>query len=323
MRLLICTQALDRSDPILGFFYAWTEQFAKDFESITVLCLRAGDHNLPKNVSVYTLGFGRLTRILNTLRYIVVFRNQYDTVFVHMNQEYVLLGGWLWKLLGKRVYLWRNHYAGSILTDFAALFCTKIFCTSKLSYTAKYKKTVLMPVGVDTDVFVPSGERKPGSILSLGRIAPSKRLEILIEALRELQCEADLYGPAEPEYLKGLKDLARGLPVKFPGPIAHDEAAKIFASHDVFVNMSPGGMFDKTIIEAAASGCLILVASPDAAALFGEEAVDSPAAVETRLRKMLALAPEIKERRRRELRSAARAHSLSRLSQRLREIITS
>ena len=77
-----------------------------------------------------------------------------------MNQEYVLIAGWLWKLLGKRTYLWRNHYAGSWLTDVAAVFCTKVFCTSKHSYTVKYKKTVLMPVGVDTERFTPGARHR-------------------------------------------------------------------------------------------------------------------------------------------------------------------
>jgi hypothetical protein len=29
--------------------------------------------------------------------------------FVHMNQEYVLLGGLIWKLLGKKLVLWRHR----------------------------------------------------------------------------------------------------------------------------------------------------------------------------------------------------------------------
>ena len=29
MKLLICTQAADRDDPVLGFFYRWIEEFKK------------------------------------------------------------------------------------------------------------------------------------------------------------------------------------------------------------------------------------------------------------------------------------------------------
>ena len=56
MRLLICTQAIDKNDPILGFFHRWVIEFAKHFEHISVICLREGTHTLPENVSVYSLG---------------------------------------------------------------------------------------------------------------------------------------------------------------------------------------------------------------------------------------------------------------------------
>src|SRR3989344_4453775 len=190
MRLLICTQAVDRNDPVLGFFHRWLEELSKHYDRIIVVCLRSGKHTLPANVEVVTLkGRFRLLRALEVCSVAFGRRKEYEAVFVHMSQEFVLAAGWLWKMLGKRVYLWRNHYAGSILTDIAAAFSTKVFCTSKYSYTAKYGKTVRMPVGIDTDIFVLAADisRNPNSILSLGRVAPSKKLHVLIEALALLK----------------------------------------------------------------------------------------------------------------------------------------
>ena len=80
---------------------------------------------MPANVSVYSLGkeggVSRIAYVLNFYRYIWKLRNDYDAVFVHMNQEYVLLGWKFWWLLGKRVVLWRNHKKGSVFTRLAAL----------------------------------------------------------------------------------------------------------------------------------------------------------------------------------------------------------
>ncbi|MSU74856.1 hypothetical protein EXS57_03740, partial [Candidatus Kaiserbacteria bacterium] len=155
MKLLIVTQALDQDDVILSVYHNWVDELARHFERIEVICLKEGRHELPANVRVHSLGKerGAVMRGIYVWRFLSLawrFRTEYNAVFVHMNQEYILIAGWLWKLLGKPIYLWRNHYAGSWFTDVAAAFCTKIFCTSKHSYTAKYKKTVLMPVGVDT-----------------------------------------------------------------------------------------------------------------------------------------------------------------------------
>jgi len=288
-RLLITTQALDKNDPVLGFFHAWVAALAPRFEGVEVICLREGNHTLSENVRVHSLGKeegekSRLGYALRFLRLAWQLRHDYDAVFVHMNQEYVLLAGWLWNLLGKRIYMWRNHYQGSWLTDLAAALCTKVFCTSKHSYTANYAKTVIMPVGVDMDRFHtnPCTERKPNSILFLARMAPSKRPEMLLEALGLLKgkgtdftamfCGSPL--PRDEAYYEGLRakaeDLGIGNRVAWMPARANDETPDLYRAHELFVNCSPSGMFDKTIFEAAACGCRVLAASDDWKAGVGE-----------------------------------------------------
>jgi glycosyltransferase involved in cell wall biosynthesis len=293
MKLLIVAQVLDTEDPVLGFFVRWVEEFSKRVEHLEVICLRKGAYTLPANVRVHSLGKENkpphfVRRFLYTFRFIVLawrLRHEYDAVFVHMNQEYILIAGWLWKLLGKRVYLWRNHYAGSWLTDVAAVFCTNIFCTSKHSYTVKYKKTILMPVGVDTDRFMLGAHtnRKPHSILFLGRIAPSKRPDMFLDALailvkENVEFSASLVGspgPQDHSYYERLKEKVHssGLDDRvsfYPGP-PNAQTPEIYRSHEIFVNASPSGMLDKTIFEAAASGCMVLAASADFSELAGSE----------------------------------------------------
>lgn len=279
MRLLVVTQVVDRNDSFLGFFHRWLEELATHYEYIHVICLKEGEYALPENVTVHSLGKesgeSRWKYLTNFFRYVWQLRHAYDAVFVHMNQEYVLLAGWLWKLMGKRIYLWRNHYAGGFLTDVAALFATKVFCTSKHSYTAKYRKTVVMPVGIDTIRFKPYGERVPHSILSLGRIAPSKNIEVILQALKVLKDQgaeftASIYGDSLPQdrsYHDRLRAYVadQGLEnyVNFFSGVPNTEAPRIFAAHQIFVNASASGMFDKTIFEAGACGALALASSAD------------------------------------------------------------
>ncbi|MDO8514704.1 MAG: glycosyltransferase [bacterium] len=307
MRLLIVTQVVDRKDPYLGFFTEWLEEFAKHFERIEVICLREGEHALPSNVHVHSLGkergASRIGYLSRLFRYSWQLRHEYDAVLIHMNQEYVLAAGWLWKLLGKRIYLWRNHYAGGFLTDVAVLFATKVFCTSRFSYTARYRKTVVMPVGVDTELFTPSSVRAPRSILFFGRFAPSKKPDVVLEALNILRHDgisfwASFYGSALPEdvrYRESLiaraKELELENVVKFYDGVPHEEAPKIFAAHEMFVNLSSSGMYDKTIFEAAASGCLVIAASEDFAQIAGERLLveATAASVANKLREILML----------------------------------
>lgn len=289
MRLLIVTQAVDLDDPVLGFFHRWIVEFAKHFSSIEVICLRAGRYKLPGNVTVHSLGKesggNRLLYTLRFYRYIWSLRDRYDAVFVHMNQEYILLGGLLWKGMGKSIYMWRNHYAGDVLTDIAALFCTRVFCTSKSSYTAKYRKTTLMPVGIDTETFrpVPGIIRIPRSILSLGRISPSKNIHIILQALKLLHEKgvdftASIYGDALPrdiEYLQQQKDFVAksGLSdiITFYPGVLNMRTPEVYSAHQIFVNASQSGMFDKTLFEAIACGCTTVAFSRDYVELVGDD----------------------------------------------------
>src|SRR5581483_1556903 len=158
MRLLVITQAVDRDDPVLGFFHRWLEALAPTVERLEVVCLREGRHDLPKNVSVHSLGkpASRFAYVLNLYRYI--FSLRYDAVFVHMNEEYVLLGGILWRLMGTKVVLWRNHKMGSWRTRLAVSLSSVVCHTSREAFVAYSKKAILMPAGIDTDSFVPPDE---------------------------------------------------------------------------------------------------------------------------------------------------------------------
>lgn len=333
-RLLVCAQAVDRDDPALGFFILWLRELAPHFESVTVLALRVGAYELPANIRVEHLGAVRARRLLRLVRRSLALRRTYDAVFVHQGQEFVLGAGWLWKLLGKPVYLWRNHYQGSWLTSLAVSFCRAVFYTSDASYTARYRRAIRMPVGVDLSKFSPAGEPAPHSVLSLGRISPSKRIDSLIDALGALAKEAvpfsaSIYGAALPHdrgYEASLKAQVRELGiearVRFGGAVRNEDAPDVYRSHEVFVNLSPSGMYDKTVFEAAACGCLVLTSMGDFARDAGPEFVTSPADAAAALKATLALPDSEKARRRAILKETAQRHSLASVAAQLAAILT-
>lgn len=342
MRLLITTQIMDRKDPTLGFFVPWVEELSKRVESVEVICLQKGEFSLPENVRVRSLGKEsmRLPRPLARIVYAWRFYSHlltlrpYDSVFVHMNEEHLLLGGPIWTLLGKKIYFWRNHYDGSPLVDLVASYATKIFCTSRYSYTAKYRNTVFMPIGVNVESLameIPI-ERVPRSILSLARLSPSKRPEFLLEAYARLKEKgvsftASFVGGVKDDkdgYEEELKELARTLNVSdrvtFVGAVPNTETFRHYRAAEIFVNASRSGMLDKAMFKAMAAGALILASSKDLAAevptdfIFEEGNMDD---FVRKLERLLGFTEEERIAARKEFEGVVSRHSLPVLADRL------
>ena len=75
MRLLIITQKVNAADPILGFFVSWIKKFSHEFEEIIVAAKEVGEHHLPNNVRVLSLGksegVGRIGQMINFWKIII------------------------------------------------------------------------------------------------------------------------------------------------------------------------------------------------------------------------------------------------------------
>ena len=342
-RLLICTQSVDLDDPILGFFHRWIDELSKHCEKISVICLRQGRHSLPENVSVYSLhkeyGVSRIKYVFNFFRYIWKLRHDYDSVFVHMNQEYVFLGGNLWRIWGKRVVLWRNHKKGSFLTRLAGRYSHIVCYTSESAYVASFKNAIQMPIGIDTGLFKPDTSADPRSILFLGRLDPIKNADVFVEALELLSDDgvgftADIYGGPT----HGNEKYAQAIRNKVASPIlnghvrmhvgiTHSHTPDIYRSHALYVNLTPSGSFDKTIGEAMASGLVVIVANESLRGVIADEFIAEADSVES-VRCALQVALTLSEKRRSEIAKKSRVyilneHSLPLLVQKLECVLFS
>lgn len=277
-RILVLTQVIDRNDQALGFFHRWAYEFSQNANPLTIICLWKGDYALPKHVKVLSLGKERKP---SKLRYVLLFykyiwqeRNNYDSVFVHMNEEYVLLGSLLWKILGKKVGMWRNHARSTFFTKYAVMLSDIVFCTSPKSYTAKFKKTLICPAGIDTSQYDGESNPKDNSILFFGRLSPVKNVHVFIQALESLNNRgvnfvADIVGspvnPEDFEYEKTLHKLGENLvkqgKLKFLPGVKHDETNDLYRDYSLYVNLTPDGSLDKTMLEACASRTPVLLSN--------------------------------------------------------------
>ncbi len=296
MRLLIITQKIDINDSILGFFHSWVQEFAKHTEKLTVICLQKGEYDLPDNVSVYSLGkensnfqfpisnssiFKRINYIYRFYGLIWQKRKEYDTIFVHMNPEYAVLAGWLWKLWHKKVALWYTHKQVDLKLRLAEKIVDVIFTASKESFRLPSNKLKITGHGIDLEKFQPSKSKNSNSgvkfkILSVGRISPSKDYETLIKALKILKMQGFLFrtkivgGPvydSDKVYYERLKNLVKNenleSEIEFIGPIPNNKIVDYYNDADIFVHMSQTGSLDKVVLEAMACG-LIIISNNDA-----------------------------------------------------------
>lgn len=277
MKLLIITQKVDNQDDVLGFMHRWIEQFAAQCEQVTVICLFEGRHSLPANVRVFSLGkekgVSRLKYLVRFFRIIWGERAAYDSVFVHMNQIYVLLGGLLWRALGKRVALWYAHGAVSRSLWVAEKMVDAIFTSTNSGFRLPSKKIRVVGQGIDTDFFCPgpSLDHEGFRIVVVGRISPIKNYETLILATEKVQTEiqglsVEIIGgsglPEQEKYLMQLKTMVAEKKlesiVNFVGALANNEIVSRLQRADLFVNTSFTGSLDKAILEAMSCGIPVL-----------------------------------------------------------------
>ena len=296
MKLLIVTQKVDKNDPVLGFFHRWIEEFAKQCEKVTVICLQKGEYSLPSSVEVLSLGkekgTSRLTRVRLFYKYIFARRKDYDAVFVHMNPEYVVLAGWLWRLWHKKVVLWYTHKSVDIKLRVAVLFANAVATASKESFRLASKKVHVLGHGIDTDFFAPDPTVARGSwALSVGRLSKSKRHDLAIRAAKLAGVELRIAGEGpEREHLAHLAQ-ELGAQVIFLGGLTQTQLRDEYRTAAYLIHTSETGSLDKVVLEALACGLPIKTSDPALKALeqAGPEYVREQHSITSCIQKIMAL----------------------------------
>ncbi|MBP6858743.1 MAG: glycosyltransferase [Candidatus Pacebacteria bacterium] len=287
MRLLIVTQKVNQDDPVLGFFHRWIVEFAKRCETVTVVCLEEGSHELPANVKVLSLGkekssvvSGKLSvgnkikRTMFFFKYILRERNNYDTVFVHMNPVYIVLAGLVWKTLSKDVSLWYTHGHVDWKLRIAEKLVNRIFTASHESFRLVSDKVIVTRHGIDTDHFAPLARKESSDtlrILTTGRVARVKNVDLMIGAVGELIEEGKdvsftIVGgavtDADSKYSDDLREMVKVLNfsenISFVGSVVPQEIVTYLQDADLFINMSNTGSVDKAVLEAFACGIPVI-----------------------------------------------------------------
>ena len=272
MKLLIVTQAVDRAHPVLGFFHRWLEEFAKHCEKVTVIAQQTGDHALPKNVTVWSLGKERgMKRPVQIRRFWrLCAAAEYDVVWVHMTPVWVLLGAPVWTLKNIPVYLWYEVRRGGWVLTMSLHLVRAVFSATVHGLPSLSSKQRVVGHGIDTALFCPpAAPRERHELLAVGRITRIKRLEAIIECLTALPADYRLrvIGPVVTQEDRVYKEELHALMrthalegrVTFettdqPGIAAAMKRARMLLH-------GAGGGLDKALLEAMSTGCPIVSCS--------------------------------------------------------------
>lgn len=280
MKILVCTQVMDMTHPILGFFHAWVVAFAQKFEEVHVICLQKGQCELPKNVFVYSLGkedgVGKLTYIYRFYRYFFqIYRTKELTyVLYHMGAVYNILGAPFF-LLRKRKHIrflwWKTHGHINLMGRVALLFVDEVLSASADSFPVRTQKLRVTGHAIDTSLFTMRNEHassKEVQLLFVGRIMRVKRVEdVLAVAVvlrnRNVSVRVRIVGVvADDGYQAELEHYCREYDlssvVTFAGPRTHTELIAEYHNADILINPSDTDSIDKVVLEAMACGVLPL-----------------------------------------------------------------
>jgi glycosyltransferase involved in cell wall biosynthesis len=174
------------------------------------------------------------------------------------------------------------------LLRLAEKLVNQIVTASPESFRLPSPKVVVTGHGIDTDMFAPTptphASDQPFTITSIGRIAPIKRLETLIEAIHILVHEhglrdfqARIIGhtyPHDMTYAKGLHqqiaDTRLNGYVRFLDAVSFSQVATEHQRADVVVNLSDTDSVDKTIVEAMSCGVPVVTSNLAARSVLHE-----------------------------------------------------
>src|SRR3989344_5977211 len=197
MKLLIIAQKVDINDDNLSFFHRILEKFSEKLEKIFVIGLQAGEHHLPGNVEVFSLGkengYSKFGQFIKLQRVLLKYLPQVDGVYCHMGSIFAIASFPLAKIFGKKLILWYAHGSLPWKLRLAEKLVDGIVTSSLAGCRLRSKKIKAVGQAIDTEFFKPVEVRPPEEvgprtirILYAARLVPVKGHKTLIEAVNIL-----------------------------------------------------------------------------------------------------------------------------------------
>jgi glycosyltransferase involved in cell wall biosynthesis len=291
--LLLFNLMTDRDDPILGFTTEWINALAPFFEKIFVVTMTRGVVEVPHNVLAYSVGKEQgLSEFRRTIRFYqivlkIVSTEHIDVCFVHMIAIFAVLFFPFALLYRIPVLLWYCHTATPRTLRIAHRMVDRVVTCSSEGFRLSSSKLKIIGHGINTDIFKPAADTSAGDIfriVTVGRLSPIKRCDILIQAVQETVASGarnisfTIVGGLERSdtfeyeaYLKRMvSDGKLDSIITFTGPVPFHAVPAAYQEADLFLHACNTGGIDKAVLEAMSSGCIVLSSNHAFKTIFGE-----------------------------------------------------
>jgi glycosyltransferase involved in cell wall biosynthesis len=291
-RILFFTIAIDSHDSVLAQTQDWIKGLSEVFDEVYGFALHIGGHlNLPRNVVLTQIGGKGLIRrslgIMDSFKVIIGMRKKKRTVVLyHMITWPIIVFGPFFKLGAYKQGLWYSHHYADLPLRITSKIVDKYFSPTRGTFPLKSKRN-LVNTGHSLDFTEFSRNRAMQcarnnySIYCIGRIAPVKQIELLIDVLASLknkipkQISVSLIGPIQDVgYLEFLKDRSKytGIDLLLTGPMLREELIPFLQSVKFVFNGTPSSV-DKSALEACASGAILITDNSELQYLTGMDLV--------------------------------------------------
>lgn len=289
-RIIFLTQSYDPKSTILGVTRDWVRALAERAQGVDVIALSGTpDASRHGRVRVASLGkernTGKWAQAAAFYRALAQWLPQADAIFVHMVPRYAIMAYPLAALARCPLALW--YAQGGISPDLrmAARLVNRIFTPTRDSFpltsTVIDRKVAVTGHGIETRRYAPNPDEipQPRTMLAVGRLSPSKRYEVLIQAaarLRTTDWRLRIAGPplyeSDRAYAAQLHEQATVLQVRerlaFLGNVSYEEMPHEYRKAWVMAHTSGTGSLDKVVLESMACGTPVVSSAPSSRAVL-------------------------------------------------------
>lgn len=180
-------------------------------------------------------------------------RTGYDMYLFAKNERKNVVVRYLYKLLTRFTIWLSDTYTVTSMSDFNYLNTSR----------RTKKKLLYRPNFIEQNETNPLENRYQNKILAVGRLVEQKNFKILIEEFKNTKDDFEIVIVGEGKLENELKALAlkNNVDLKLIGSVSYEELKNIYQNYRYFISTSLFEGNPKTLLEAMASGCVVLASN--------------------------------------------------------------
>jgi glycosyltransferase involved in cell wall biosynthesis len=280
---------MDENDPIFPHQIKIARALSQHFTQVYVITnkFQQPTESLPANIFIHPIKWRNNQPFFNIFRVLHAFlsavrKSRFQTIFSHMTEVQSAIIAPIAKILRIRHVLWYAHKSKSPYLIWNSLWIDSIVTSTRASCPIRSPKVMAIGQGVETSNFAFNNDRnyvKRGRWIHVGRIDPSKKIELLIELFQNnlhqnMHSHLQFIGvptSTSPEYFNHIKTIADKVPmgkVSLVGKKNHMQICEALNDSDLFIHGFQGSL-DKSLVEATLTGIPVITCNKEYLEEFG------------------------------------------------------